>query len=167
MNEPLGLVELQLADVRLGQRLRRDGLEVLAAGRESHREALLHIGHRLGNRSPGDADRAPDHERVEVRVYVRFALLQLERPVDELLRACGVSRLAKDSVAQCRQRERLHQRVAGRLGLGANLLHLHRHGGQVAQPPDRACRVVAPPQRRIELHGADELPACRLVLLAR
>ena len=51
MNETLGLVELEPDDVRLGQRLRRERLEILAAGGERDREALLDVRHRLGHRA--------------------------------------------------------------------------------------------------------------------
>ncbi len=84
--------------MRLGQRLRRDGLEILAAGRERDREGLLHVRNGLGHRATRDADAAPDDERVEVRVYVRFVLLQLERAVDELLRARGVAGLPENCI---------------------------------------------------------------------
>ena len=99
-------------------------LEVLAAGGERDREALLDVRHGLGHRPSRHADRAPDHERVEVRVDVRLVLLQLERAVDELLRAIRVAGLAEDRVAERGQRQRLHQAVSLGLCLGANLLHL-------------------------------------------
>ena len=86
VDETLGLVELEPDDVRLGERLRGDRLEVLAAGGERDGERLLDVRHRLGHRSTRHADPDSDHERVEVRVDVRLVLLQLERAVDELLR---------------------------------------------------------------------------------
>ena len=102
-----------------------------------------------------------------MRVDVRLVLLQLEGAVDELLRALGVSGLLQHRVAERGQRQRLHQHVALGLSLGTNLLHLDRHGRQVAEPPDRTCGVVAAPERRLELDGAEQLAARRLVLLAR
>ena len=90
-----------------------------------------------------------------------------ERAIDELLRACGVAGLLENRVTERRQRERLHQPVSLGLRLGANLLHLDRHRSQVAQPPRGASSVVATPERGLELDRAQELPARRLVLLAR
>ena len=110
VDQTLGLVELEPDDVRLGQRLRGDGLEILAAGGERDCERLLHVRHGLGHRSSRDADADSDHERVEVRVDVRLVLLQLERAVDELLRARGVSGLPQRRVAERGQRQRFHQR---------------------------------------------------------
>ena len=167
VDQALGLVEFEPHDVRLRQRLRRDGLEVLTAGCQRDREALLDIRHRLRHRSPRTPIGTADHQRVEVGVDVRLGLLQLERAVDELLRARGVSGLSQHSIAERRQRQRLHQGVALGLRLRPNLLHLEGDGRQVAQSPYGASGVVATSKRGLELDCAQELPARRLVLLAR
>ena len=46
LDQTLGLVELEPDDVRLGQRLRGDGLEILAAGGERDGEGLLDVRQR-------------------------------------------------------------------------------------------------------------------------
>ena len=126
LDQTLGLVQLEPDDVRLGQRLRRDGLEILAAGRERDCEGLLHVRNGLGHRATRTGDADSHDERVEVGVDVRLVLLQLERAIDELLRSRGVSGLPENCIPERRQRQRLHQRVTLGRRLRSNLLHLDR-----------------------------------------
>ena len=58
LDEPFRLVELEPDDVRLGKRLRGDGLEILPSRGERDRERLLHVRHGLGHRPSRDADPA-------------------------------------------------------------------------------------------------------------
>ena len=99
LDQALGLVQLEPDDVRLGQRLRGDGLEILAAGRERDGECLLHVRNGLGHRATRTGDADSHDERVEVGVDVRLVLLQLERAVDELLRARRCFRSASDTAS--------------------------------------------------------------------
>ena len=103
LDQTLGLVQLEPDDVRLGQRLRRDCLEILAAGRERDGEGLLDVRNGLGHRATHTGDADSHDERVEVGVDVRLVLLQLERAIDELLRPRGVSGLPENCIPECRQ----------------------------------------------------------------